>query len=115
MQRAQYAPCDSAKVRPCTLERHQTPSLPPPEGEGFPRLPIRLFTDHDELLSTVIFYEKSLYIHTTSLSVSAYIYRQHGGLHVPPTNCVPATILAFVFHKPRRPGSQHDLNNSTHM
>jgi hypothetical protein len=46
---------------------------------------MRLFTDHDKLLSMVIFYEKSLYIHMTSLFVSA-MYRQHGGLHGPPTN-----------------------------
>lgn len=115
MKRAQHAPCDSAKVRPCTLDRHQAPSLPPSEGEGFPRLPMRLFTDHDELLSMVIFHEKSLYIHTTSLSVSAYIYRQHSGLHVPPTNRMPTTILAFVFHKPRWPSFQHDPHTSTHM
>lgn len=103
MQRAQYTPCDSAKIRPCTLDRHQAPSLPPPEGKGLPRQPMRLFTDHDELLSLIIFHEKSLYIHTTSLSVSAYIYRQQSSLHVPTNNRVPTTIT--VPTKPAWPAS----------
>ena len=66
MKRAQYAPCDSAKVRPCTLERHQAPSLPPPESEGFPRLAMELFTDHDEFPSLVIFQEEPLHMHRAS-------------------------------------------------
>lgn len=60
---APHPPGHMAKFLSRMLQRNHPPSLPAPECEGFSRLPIRLFTYHDELLSMVVFHDEPRYIH----------------------------------------------------
>jgi hypothetical protein len=62
----QHSPGDLAKLFSCTLQRNHPPSLPTPESEDFPWLPIRLFAYHHELLSIIVFHDEPFYLHATS-------------------------------------------------
>jgi hypothetical protein len=64
----QHPSGDLAKLFPCTLQRNHPPSLPAPESEDFPWLPIRLFAYHYELLSMIVFHDEPFHIHATSSS-----------------------------------------------
>jgi len=73
----QHSSGDLAKLLPCTVQRNHPPSLPAPESEDFPRLPIRLFADHDELLSMIVFHDEPFHIHATSSPFFSFIHQRH--------------------------------------
>jgi hypothetical protein len=66
IERHQHSPGYLAKFLPCTFQRNHPPSLPAPESEDFPRLPIRLFAYHYELLSIIVFHDEPFHLHATS-------------------------------------------------
>ena len=72
----QHSPGDLAKLLPRTLQRNHPSSLPAPESEDFPRLPIRLSAYHYELLAMIVFHDEPLHIHTASSPFFNFVRQQ---------------------------------------
>ncbi len=71
VKRSQHFAKHPSKLRFCTTQWNQSPSLPAPEGKGLSRCCIGLLTHHDKLSSLVVFNNESSYIHGVCFSLSA--------------------------------------------